>query len=473
MSFEIARSGINAINAQLDTISNNIANTGTYGFKSSRTNFAAMYAGTQPNGVEASSLTQAIDIGGGVMTTGRGLDAMIQGRGFFVTRDHSGSMLYTRVGIFTADKDGYIIDSFGRNLQGYGVNGGGGGALGTIGDLRVPTGQITARASSFVEYVGNLSADWGVKAVAFDKDNPLSYNSSQVTALTDSLGVPHTLSQYFVKSGANEITMRYAHDGQSIPPNAVVVDSSPWTVITASDPTADLGAHPDVTITHIPGDPALSLPDTWKVDYAGAPVTLSDSAVIEFSSSGQILTINGVPIAPKPYPSSADWVRTVPAVALDLGVPASGALPMSIQVNYTGTTQYGGNSTVDTNRADGHASGTLAGVQIEEDGTVLGVYSNGRKQPVGTIVLATFANEGALQPVSDTAWTTSNESGAALYSAPGSEMAGKLKPGALEQSNVDVTSELVTLMSAQRNYQANTKIISAENEMMQTLMQAL
>lgn len=108
MSYEIALSGINAINTQLETISNNIANTGTYGFKSSRANFAAMYAGTQPTGVEVASLTQSIDIGGGVLTTGRGLDAAIQGRGFFVTRDTAGATLYSRVGIFSTDRKSVV-----------------------------------------------------------------------------------------------------------------------------------------------------------------------------------------------------------------------------------------------------------------------------------------------------------------------------------------------------------------------------
>ena len=86
MSFEIALSGINAINTSLDSISNNIANAGTYGFKSTRANFASLYAGSQPAGAQINSLTQSIDIGGGAMTTGRGLDAMVQGRGFFVTK---------------------------------------------------------------------------------------------------------------------------------------------------------------------------------------------------------------------------------------------------------------------------------------------------------------------------------------------------------------------------------------------------
>src|SRR3954469_15784306 len=110
MSFNIALSGINAINTELNTISHNISNAGTFGFKASRANFASMYAGTQPTGTQVSSLTQSIEVGGGVLTTGRGLDASIQGRGFFVSRDTTGAEVYSRVGIFETDKDGYLVD---------------------------------------------------------------------------------------------------------------------------------------------------------------------------------------------------------------------------------------------------------------------------------------------------------------------------------------------------------------------------
>src|SRR3954463_104778 len=100
MSFDIALSGIQAINEQLEIVSNNIANSSTYGFKSSRANFASMYAGSQPSGVEIGSTPQFIGVNGSTQSTGRGLDASIQGRGFFISRDASGVTSYSRVGIF-------------------------------------------------------------------------------------------------------------------------------------------------------------------------------------------------------------------------------------------------------------------------------------------------------------------------------------------------------------------------------------
>ncbi|MCW7536538.1 flagellar hook-basal body complex protein [Aquabacterium sp. A7-Y] len=395
MSFAIALSGINAINSELNTISNNIANAGTYGFKSSRTNFAAMVAGTQPTGAEAASMTQSIETGGGVVNTGRAMDAAIQGRGFFVTRDSSGEMLYTRVGIFNADKDGYVVDSFNRRVQGYAATEAG-AAAGAMGDLRVPMGQVAAKPSDELKYVGNLSAGWTTPTVAtFDRTDPLSFNSSMVSVVHDSLGVQHSVTQYFVKSATNQVTVHYTFDG------------------------------------------------------AG----LAQTTTLDFGSDGQLTA----PLGP---------------LALALGTPA-GANALSVALDYTGTTQFAGESTTTVNSSNGHASGTLIGLQLDDTGSVVAQYSNGEKQSVGTLALATFANENALVPVSETSWSTSVGSGTPLFFTPGSGMAGTLSVGALEQSNVDMTGQLVSLMSAQRNYQANTKVISTQNEMMQSLMQAV
>jgi flagellar hook protein FlgE len=394
MSFDIALSGLQSINQQLDTISNNIANSGTYGFKSSRANFASMYAGTQPTGTEVSSLTQSIAMGGSVASTGGAMDAAIQGRGFFVSRDTNGDMLYSRVGIFSTDKNGFIIDSFGRKAQGYPVLPGS-TALGALGDLSVPTGQVAAQASTQLQYVGNLSAGWTTPTVTpFNSADPLTFNSSTTSAVYDSLGNQHSLTQYFVHTGVNQVTSHFTFDGAAV----------------------------------------------------------ATTATLNFSTTGQLPT---------------------PVIPVALAFAPAGAAALNVNVNYAGTTQFAGAATTTTNSTDGYASGTLTGVQISEDGSVMAQYSNGQKQSVGMLALATFPNEQALTPVSDTSWTTSSGSGTPLFFTPGTGMAGKLATGALEQSNVDITAELVGLMTSQRNYQANSKVISTENAMMQSLMQAM
>lgn len=395
MSFEIALSALQAVNQQLETTSNNIANAGTYGFKSSRANFSSMYAGTAAIGVEVGSITQSIGDNRGVVTTNRSLDAAIDGRGFFVSRDAQGMTSYSRVGIFSANADGILVDSNGRAVQGYPAIKGS-NALGVLGDITVPTGQIPAQASTRVNYVGNLSADWTVPTVAFNPADANSYNLVKQTAVYDSLGSVHTLSQYFIKTGVNTITVRYAFDGA---------------------------------------------------------VPIATTANLVFDGNGQL------PAVP---PS--------PVLAF---TPTNGAVPISCVLDYTGTTRLAGLSTELTNTADGYASGSLVGIEMAENGDVLAKYSNDQQQRVATLALATFADEGALRAVSDTSWVESIGSGEPLFGTPGSGLAGMLNAGALERSNVDIAAELVGLMTSQRNYQANSKVLTTQNNMLQSLMQAV
>jgi flagellar hook protein FlgE len=393
MSFDIALSGIQAINEQLNTVSNNIANAATYGFKAGRANFASVMAGSKANGVEIGSVTQNIGQNGSTQTTGRGLDAAIDGRGFFVSVNNQGTTQYSRVGIFSTDATGMLVDSNGNKVQGYGPSKG--GALGAMGDVQIPTGQIPAVATTNIAYTGNLSADWTVPTVAFNPAKNTSYNMVKQSIVYDSLGTQHTLSQYFVKKDANTVNAFYSLDG----------------------------ATPGTT-----------------------------PAVLTFDATGALKTTTGNSIA----------------IAA-----AGGAAAGNVAIDYTGTTRFAGEATTTTNRSDGYASGTFVGVEMAQDGSLVAKYSNDQSQVVGTIALATFANEGALSSISDTSWVANSASGAALYSSPGVGLAGKLATGALEGSNVDITSELVGLMTSQRNYQANSKVLTTENQMMQALMQAL
>lgn len=393
MSYQIALSALQAINSQLDTISQNIANTGTTGYKSSRTNFSAMYSSSAPNGVRASSTTQTLDMSGGLLSTGRNLDVAIAGKGYFMVKDSTGVMNYTRVGMFDVDKQGVLVDHMGRQVQGYGVTAGN-AALGNLGNLTVPTGQIPAQASTSVDFVANLSADWSVPANAFNPTDSSSYNSSTVSVVYDSLGRQHTVTQYFVKTANNTVEVHYQNE------NAAVGTST-----------------------------------------------------LKFTSAGQLDAA----------------ASTVAAVNL---TPA-GANALSVTFDYAGTTQFAGDTSTTTNASDGYASGTMVNVLVGADGSVNAQYSNGMVQSVGVIALATFPSDSGLTAVDGTSWQASAKSGAALIGTPGTGQLGELESQQLEQSNVEVASELVDLMGAQRNYQANTKVISTQNEIMQSLMQVM
>jgi flagellar hook protein FlgE len=149
------------------------------------------------------------------------------------------------------------------------------------------------------------------------------------------------------------------------------------------------------------------------------------------------------------------------------------AAPISMTIDYSDCTQYGSDFSVTTNAATGYASATQNGVQVDDDGKVYATYSNGERMLQGQVVLATFPDENGLEAVSGTAWVQTGESGTPLIGTPGSGSCGTLSSGMLESSNVDITNELVNLMTAQRNYQANTKVISTSTQLDQALFQAM
>ncbi|HDG1670716.1 TPA: flagellar basal body protein FlgE [Kluyvera cryocrescens] len=396
MSFSIATSGLNAVTEQLNAISNNIANSGTVGFKSGRAEFSALYAESQPLGVGVTGITQSITKGGSITSTGTALDLAINGNGFFMVRDSAGTTAYTRAGYFGTDSNGNLINNQGMYMQGYPVDANGTLQVGSIGNLTISSGSIPAKATESIDFTANMDARAEVPATTpFDPKDNTSYNNSYTTQVYDSLGREHTLNQYFVKTGDN----------------------------------------------------------TWKVHYY-----MDDT---EVPGSAQDLTFN------------TQGILTDPTGAVELKATIPGAAPMKIDLTYNNTTQYGSDFSVSKNKGDGYASGERTGQAIDKDGSVYATFSNGERLLQGQLVLANFTNPNGLQSQDGTTWAQTASSGAPLTGAPGTGLLGSIVSGALESSNVDLTSELVGLMTAQRNYQANTKVISTNDSMMNALFQAV
>ena len=400
MSYEIAATGPNAVNEQLDGISNNIANAGTVGYKSMTTQFSAMYAGSQAMGVSVAGTAQSISRGGSLVSTGNALDLAINNDGFFVTCDSAGNISYTRAGSFETDKNGYIVNASGAYLQGYPVDDTGTLQTGTVTDIQIKTGNIPAQASSSLTFTANFDASDDAidrTTVPFDPTSSSSYTDSYTTTVYDSLGNEHSVCQYFTKTSDNTWEVQYTFDGQQ------------QTGVPATTLTFD--------------------PNTGKLTSLTTPQT------IEFQTDA--------------------------------------AAPIDLSVDYSTCTQYGSDFSVTTNSANGYASATQNGVQVDDDGKVYATYSNGERMLQGQVVLATFPNENGLEAVSGTAWVQTGESGTPLIGVPGSGTCGTLTSGVLESSNVDITSELVNLMTAQRNYQANTKVIATSTQLDDALFQAM
>ncbi len=404
MSFSIALSGLDATNQELNTISHNIANASTFGFKGARTEFSAVYNGMQPGGVEVASISQNFNKNGAVTGTGRSMDLAINGEGFFVTKDASGQSLYTRSGVFGTDKDNFVVSNNGAKLQGYGVDDNGNLSTGKTGDIQLSTSSLKAKATTELDFVANFdaSAEQIDKAIVFDPDDPNSFNSSYTTKVYDSLGNAHTVTQYFTKTSENT-----------------------WD-------------------THVAVNGSLLMTDV------GGTAVPQKSQVI-FDKDGSLLS----------------------GVTQEISFPAAGANQMSIEIDLAGSTQFGADFSVSTNNPNGYTSGELAGVRVEDNGMVFATFTNGQSQLQGQVVLANFANTQGLNAVSGTSWTQSFASGAPILGVPGAGTLGALTPGALEGSNVDLTSELVSLMTAQRNYQANAKTISTSDQLTQALFNAI
>ncbi|WP_305463514.1 flagellar hook protein FlgE [Photobacterium leiognathi] len=398
MSFDIALSGLDATNVQLNTISNNIANVSTSGFKESRTEFSAVYNGMQAGGVEVAAISQNFDKTGSITGTGRPLDLAISGSGFFVTKDHTGQTLYTRSGVFGSDKDNNIVSNNGAKLQGYTVDANNNLQAGAVGNLKITTASLPAKATDELAFVANLDARSSVIDPAinpFEPNSTDSFNSSYTSKVYDSLGNPHTVTQYFTKTNANE-----------------------WQVNVVVDGTA----------------------------------TPTQTQNVVFNTDGTLQS-----------PTAPFAVNFNPA----------GADAANINIDIAGTTQFGADFGVSTNAPNGYTSGELAGVRVEDNGMVFATYTNGQSQLQGQVMLADFANPQGLVKTNGTSWIQSFSSGAPVNGAPSTGTLGGLVAGALEGSNVDLTSELVSLMTAQRNYQANAKTISTSDKLTQSLFNAV
>ncbi|MGJ7507311.1 flagellar hook protein FlgE [Variovorax sp. GT1P44] len=402
MSFSQGISGLGVAAANLDVIGNNIANSGTVGFKSAAATFQDVYAGSRVGlGASVSGVVQNFTQGV-TQTSSRPLDvAILNGDGFYRMTSASGEVMYSRNGQFTKDKDGYIINASGLRLTGYGVNASGGISGGTPTAIQIPTTPMTPKATTSVKSEFNLdSRNAAPTKTPFNATDSDTFNySNAIGPVYDSLGNPHDLAVYFVKS-----------------PTA-----NTWDVYGTMDGT---------------------------VMNAGAKLTTAT-----FDTNGNLTAPTG-------------GLLTLPTQTYTTGAAAG-----NMTVDLSGTTQFGKANGMSKLDQDGYTSGELTSYSINADGTITGKFSNEQTQLLGQIVLSSFANPNGLEPKGENMYAETLASGQALTGTPGEgTKLGSLEQGALESSNVDLTSELVNLIVAQRNYQANAQTVKTQDQVMQTLM---
>lgn len=412
MPFRIALSGLNAASKDLEVTGNNIANSGTHGFKQARAEFADIYS--RPSfdlkelgggrGVKVSRVAQEFSQGS-VGFTSNTLDLAISGDGFFVLESAAGSRAYTRAGLFSADRDGNVVTASGHYLQAYpAVPLPSGDTIfdtAQTQDLQLPFTPNPPKQTTTVAAELNVQADTPEPTVAtFDPTDPKSYNHTTSTVIYDSLGTAHTAAMYFVKTAtANTWETRLYVDGSAI---------------------------------NVGGSPSFTM---------------------EFDSGGRLID-----------PATG-------SVTTDSFAPGGGAANMDLTFDFSGSvTQFGSAFSVNDISQDGYATGLLTSVEIDGKGVVRARYSNGQNTPLGQIPLARFNDRQGLQPIGETQWQPTAASGEALLGAAESGSYGQIQSGALEASNVDLTAQLVNLITAQRNFQANAQVISATDTITQTII---
>ncbi|EPJ86284.1 flagellar hook protein FlgE [Pseudomonas sp. CFII64] len=442
MSFNIGLSGLYAANKSLDVTGNNIANVATTGFKSSRVEFADQYAqsirGTsgQTNvgsGVTTAAVSQQFTQGSLTTGTANSLDLAINGNGFFML-SNNGEKLYTRAGAFHTDKEGFVVNSSGQNLQGYNVDANGNVVVGALSNLKVDSSNLEPKTTTSITNKANFNSSEAIPAVTtFSPTDTKSYNVKYSTPMYDTQGNAHTLDQYFVKTDTNKWTMYSLVDGRNI-----------------TDPTTAVN------------------PQTDKVD-------------LTFDSSGALITSGvGAPVVAGAVGLNTDGTFKVdgwkPGVQVGTGTTATWALngadgAASIKLNMMAATQTASASGLITQDQDGYATGQISAMSVDATGNLFATYTNGKSKVIGQVSLTNFANVQGLAPAGGTNWRETFASGVPVSGVPESGTLGYLTGQALEDSNVDLTGELVNLIKAQSNYQANAKTISTQSTIMQTTIQ--
>jgi flagellar hook protein FlgE len=436
MAFQTALSGLNAASGNLNVIGNNIANASTTGFKEARAQFSDVYAVSfggvsdtaTGSGVRLANVAQQFTQGN-IDFTDNNLDLAISGEGFFVL-DDDGNSLYTRAGSFSVDREGYVVNSHGQRLQQYDVNSSGVATNFTPQDMQLDTGANPASATTRIDINTNLDA--GTTPIdnatypALDTTDPNTYNFSTTTTIYDSLGVTHNATLYF----------RRDDDYTDVPANN-------WEV-------------------------------TMEIEDADGTTHLGDTEVLEFDSSGQLLSTGDIDFLDGAADANANSAATFFSAGAGAWTPSTGAATMSsFDINFANSTQFGANSAVNDLVQDGYTSGRLSGISVDSTGVVFARYTNGQSDTLGAVAMARFANPNGLQQTGDTNWAATFESGDALAGQAGSGNFGQIQSGALEASNVDLSQELVNMIMAQRDYQANAKMISTEDQVTQTVINSV
>ncbi|HRD71404.1 MAG TPA: flagellar hook protein FlgE [Aquimonas sp.] len=407
MSFRIALSGIGAANSALNTTANNIANVDTPGFKRSRAEFGDLFANS---GYGLSRNT----VGSGVRVAGM---AQQFAQGTINFTNNALDLAITGNGFFTLSRDGGLVYSragnFGVDDEGYVVN---------------PVGDRLQVFTPVVDGTGTVTG----------------FNTGQLTdlRLTNSESPPAASTT--VDVGTN---LPADADVPTVAP-FVSTDSQTYNHSTSITTYDSLGVAHTATLYYV----KTANPNEWELYTEIDGTAVSGPDLLQYDSAGALTT-------------PASGTLTLPAFT-----PTTGAAPMTLTLELGESTQFGSNFSVNRLVQDGFATGRLTSIDVGGDGIVTARYTNGQATQLGQVALTNFANPQGLLQLGDTSWAETADSGAALRGAPETSSLGSIQSGALEASNVDLTEQLVEMINAQRNFQANAQMITTADQITQTVI---
>ncbi len=443
-------SGLKNHQVRMDVLGNNISNVNTTGFKKGRVTFQDMLSQTisgaarpseEKGGVNPKQVGLGMNIAsidtihtnGSVQVTGKNTDLALLGGGFFIQKK-GGETFYSRAGNFSIDKDGMLVNpANGFKVQGWAATKADGGnyvvnTSASTGDLKIPIGgKDPAKATSFINFKCNLNSLTPViqPNASLAKDYTFK-NSHKIGFLVyDSYGSPHKLTMSLTRQGNN-------------------IWRAQTTVAEGTNVT---------------------------VDSPGGNRNNTNIMYLTFNRNGTIATVSDT----QPNAAPTNLIQGNKLFSnLSYNLPDGSVNTVQLNLGTAGlvdgVTQYDQRSTTKGVEQDGYGMGYLQAFNIDDMGTITGIYTNGQKRSIGRISLATFTNPGGLEKAGSNYYKVSNNSGLARVGSANTEDKGSIRAGALEMSNVDLSEEFTDMIITQRGFQANSRVITTSDQMLQELL---
>ena len=460
-------SGLGTLGSAMQIIGDNIANVNTVGFKSSTytfqdllsQNMATRSGGAQVGrGAAIGDITSSFEQGS-FESTNSPTDLAIGGNGFFTVKESTSDRLfYTRAGSFSFNKEGYLINPEGYIVQGWAIDGNGEDE-GTITDCLLSSFTSAPDATADIQVITNLDSDgddntagaavdgsvlygaWDGSDLTVDPIGTNEYEYNSTMKVYDSLGSSHDITIYFDKHTA----------------------STSYEYIVTCNPAEDMRAG-------AAGNAQAGVMAYGSIDFVAGTGEISDIDMTQVSgAAAATVQAEATDLTNGHFTFDALFVTggTAQTIELDFGSAYDGT---AWENGSLATTNYASASKTVYQASDGYGAGDLQEFSVDVDGVITGTYSNGELIPLYRVALAKFTNEQGLYKEGGNLYSETRDSGAAITNKPGTNGLGNIAPNSLEQSNVDIATEFVKMITTQRGFQANSKMITVTDQMLSELI---